>query len=481
MNLKSLLIGSAAALTAVPAFAADVIIAEPEPVEYVEVCDVAGAGYFYIPGSRTCLQISGLVRHQLDFQGDRDVSTVTTTTANATIVNGFVVTPGTAATVGTGAVVARGGVVQQLAVGTAPLATDIVLQAGVAPTAFANGLTTLQGAQSQDGIRSLVRGEVNFRTFTETELGDLTSFIRFRGNDNNANPFSVVAQTDGDSFNTEVTSLNLNGSVFLNNAVIGLGGLSLGLSDSLYDGGIAGEFDSFGGDRVHFIRYTADLGAFSASLSLEAERENLSQNNYVPNVVGQIAGDIGAFSVTAWAAYDDGDADDVVTQNIILTPGGAAVPFTLVDEDSFSAKITGSFDLGIFGVAAGATYNEANNNFSNGYEFSAAASATVGLGEKASVTFGGQYFWNQLANAQLIQNVNGGVVDVFLPNRTIDAIDAYSIGANVDYEIVDGFDVKVAVNYSDIVIDDAALTTANTTVVDADGAFNAFVRFDRSF
>ncbi len=66
MTIKSLLLGSAAALVAVSgARAADAIIAEPEPVEYVRVCDAYGAGFFYIPGTETCLQISGYVWFQV--------------------------------------------------------------------------------------------------------------------------------------------------------------------------------------------------------------------------------------------------------------------------------------------------------------------------------------------------------------------------------------------------------------------------------
>ena len=69
MKLKSLLLGSAAALAAVSgARAADaVVIPEPEAVEYVRVCDAAGAGYFYIPGGETCLKISGYVQYQIGF------------------------------------------------------------------------------------------------------------------------------------------------------------------------------------------------------------------------------------------------------------------------------------------------------------------------------------------------------------------------------------------------------------------------------
>ena len=69
MNIKSLLIGSAAALAAVSgAKAADAIVAaEPEPLEYVRVCDAFGTGFFYIPGTETCLKFDGYVRFQTDF------------------------------------------------------------------------------------------------------------------------------------------------------------------------------------------------------------------------------------------------------------------------------------------------------------------------------------------------------------------------------------------------------------------------------
>ena len=76
MNIKSLLLGSAAALAAVSgAQAADAIVAaEPEPLEYVRVCDAFGTGYFYIPGTETCLKIGGYVRVQVDGRSDDDFS-----------------------------------------------------------------------------------------------------------------------------------------------------------------------------------------------------------------------------------------------------------------------------------------------------------------------------------------------------------------------------------------------------------------------
>jgi hypothetical protein len=62
--VKSLLLGSAAGFAVVAgAQAADLPIrkAEPVAVEYVRVCSAYGAGYFYVPGTDTCLKIGGHV------------------------------------------------------------------------------------------------------------------------------------------------------------------------------------------------------------------------------------------------------------------------------------------------------------------------------------------------------------------------------------------------------------------------------------
>jgi hypothetical protein len=61
MKLKSLLFGSAAVFAVgTGAQAADLPIAEP--VEYVRICDAFGNGFYYIPGTDTCLKVAGRVR-----------------------------------------------------------------------------------------------------------------------------------------------------------------------------------------------------------------------------------------------------------------------------------------------------------------------------------------------------------------------------------------------------------------------------------
>ncbi len=66
--IKSLLLGSAAGIAAVAAAqAADLPSRKSAPAEYVKICDAYGAGYFYIPGSDTCLRIGGYVRAEYNW------------------------------------------------------------------------------------------------------------------------------------------------------------------------------------------------------------------------------------------------------------------------------------------------------------------------------------------------------------------------------------------------------------------------------
>jgi hypothetical protein len=76
MNLRALVLSSAAALSfSTVAQSADAIVAaEPEPMEYVRVCDAFGTGFFYIPGTETCLKIGGYVRFQTNVGEDESGS-----------------------------------------------------------------------------------------------------------------------------------------------------------------------------------------------------------------------------------------------------------------------------------------------------------------------------------------------------------------------------------------------------------------------
>jgi len=63
--VKSLLLGSAAGLVAVSAGQAADLPVKAKPVEYVKVCSLYGAGFYYMPGTDICLKIGGYVRAEI--------------------------------------------------------------------------------------------------------------------------------------------------------------------------------------------------------------------------------------------------------------------------------------------------------------------------------------------------------------------------------------------------------------------------------
>lgn len=67
MRISTLLLGSAAALVGGSAFAADLPSKKSAPVEYVRVCSTFGAGFFYIPGTDTCIKIGGRARYDFGY------------------------------------------------------------------------------------------------------------------------------------------------------------------------------------------------------------------------------------------------------------------------------------------------------------------------------------------------------------------------------------------------------------------------------
>src|ERR1700746_1634191 len=60
--VKSLVLGSAAGLLAVGGAQAADLPVKAKAVEYVRICSLYGAGFFYIPGTDTCVKLGGYLR-----------------------------------------------------------------------------------------------------------------------------------------------------------------------------------------------------------------------------------------------------------------------------------------------------------------------------------------------------------------------------------------------------------------------------------
>ncbi|HEY4142968.1 MAG TPA: porin [Pseudolabrys sp.] len=64
---KSLFLGTAAGLVAMSGAQAADLPVKAKPVQYVKICSLYGAGFYYVPGTDMCLKIGGYVRQQVGF------------------------------------------------------------------------------------------------------------------------------------------------------------------------------------------------------------------------------------------------------------------------------------------------------------------------------------------------------------------------------------------------------------------------------
>ncbi|MEH2474794.1 hypothetical protein V1281_004028 [Nitrobacteraceae bacterium AZCC 2161] len=68
--IKGLILGSAAGLIAMSGAQAADLPVKAKAVEYVKICSLYGAGFYYIPGTDTCIKIGGAIRIDTAFNGN---------------------------------------------------------------------------------------------------------------------------------------------------------------------------------------------------------------------------------------------------------------------------------------------------------------------------------------------------------------------------------------------------------------------------
>jgi hypothetical protein len=61
-KVKSLLLGTVAGFAALGGAQAADMPAKARPVQYVKICSLYGDGFYYIPGTDTCLKLGGYLR-----------------------------------------------------------------------------------------------------------------------------------------------------------------------------------------------------------------------------------------------------------------------------------------------------------------------------------------------------------------------------------------------------------------------------------
>jgi len=311
--VKSLILGSTAGVLAVAgAQAADLPSRKAAPVEYVRICDAFGTGYFYIPGTDTCLRIGGRVRAEY-----RWTSQDSQFTPGGTFVDAAGA-PITAATVG----------------------RVYSTTYGVVPSKL----------QDQSGFR--VRGRIELDARTQTAWGTLRTFFRFEIN-NDAGRY--VNNTYGGSPLVTGTG-DVGNFPYIDKAFIQFAGITAGRAQSQFDffADNYGYQDIRGSDAsILQLAYTATFGGgFSATISLEdpaGRRAGVLSNPAIGGAVNALAfpGTYigGTYVGTTWP--------DVVGVLRVDQPWGAAQLSGVVHNQESAALFTNAAPLG--GATFGAT------------------------------------------------------------------------------------------------------------------------------
>ncbi|MCK1742626.1 porin [Bradyrhizobium sp. 139] len=81
--VKSLLLGSAAGLIAVGGAQAADLPVKAKAVEYVKICSLYGAGFYYIPGTDTCIKLGGYLRAEVALNTNSSYGTQSAAPASA--------------------------------------------------------------------------------------------------------------------------------------------------------------------------------------------------------------------------------------------------------------------------------------------------------------------------------------------------------------------------------------------------------------
>ena len=248
--IKSLLLGSAAGIVAVAtAQAADLPTRKAAPVEYVKVCNVGGITGWVMPGSDTCMKISGYITSQFT-GGNLNTQYNWASTSLFTAVTGV----------------------------TFPIATSRSSPRVLVQASDAQRNSTFY----RDAIGWSVRANIGFDFASNTAWGPLIGHMDLN--------------TDvGNGFDA------LGGDTYLNTGYLTWAGITAGKAQSFYSfvGGGENWANFFSPDRKGFnepilLAYTASFGGgFSATLSAESQ--------------GKVGGSGGGTNMTGAAGSNPGN------------------------------------------------------------------------------------------------------------------------------------------------------------------------------
>lgn len=405
------------------------------PVEFVRICNAYGAGYFFIPGTDTCLKIGGQVRGEITVRGN------TPTRQNQ---------------------------------GAGPFTTNLAGQV------FTRDLTSFRA-----------RAYLKLEARTATEYGALRTVInaRFANDTSVTGPVGGAKNALGQSaaFNQ---GAGTNSQTFLQAAYIQFAGLTAGRAQSFFDF-YTHDYElltatNSGDEITNLLAYTQKFGGgFSATLAIEdptariiADTQGLNPtktkavvSTYAgqrqPDVIGNLRLDQDWGSAQISGAYHNVTSSGPLVAGTlpIGTPVGSKAGYALegglkinlpMIAKGDSLTLQAGYARGSLDYLTGANFFGGTNNvYTKGYAVALnlndaflLPNASLGLSKGYNVFAGFQHYWMPTLRSSLF----GSYLSITDPAVLKAGVNArfYDIGANLLWSPVSGFDIGPEVVYTRI-------------------------------
>ena len=291
---KTLLSSAAVILAVVGAQAADLPSKKAAPATYVKICDAYGAGFFYIPGTDTCVKLGGYVRAEYNYTPATDTYLLRPTVISAGAVGtGMQAGSGQTANMAAVASTTTSALTNAAATAVVPVAgiivNNVAMVGGTNPVAV---VYNTKDNQDTTGYETRARIDVDART--PTGYGVARTFVRLRAANTsgirNVNPGNVNGYANSTGSTTGITIEA--GMVQWAGFTFGVGPENYAMMPSImYSGNPWVGFPN----GMKQISYTATLGGgWSATLSLEDKQDHAGQASVIesssnaPAIVGNV-------------------------------------------------------------------------------------------------------------------------------------------------------------------------------------------------
>jgi hypothetical protein len=335
---KSLLLGTTATLVvSAGAFAADLPSKKVAPINYVKVCDAYGEGFFFIPGTDTCIKLSGRARADFALSAKADAyATNVFAPADGNVISNYVY--------------------NKINTATVAATSNILVGTPYTLTGTASGYTAANGVSKQaSNIYGWeARGRINIDSRNQTAYGSIQAVAALR-----MSRVTGVLDQQGPALSSSSAAPTLE-AAFVRYAGFTFGAFrdNFSFMPSLFYG--AGHYASFANGAKQ-IAYTAVLGGgFSATLAIQDAADTTAGG---ANALGTVSSTTGVLTAPG--------SNDLSTGANFGAPAYSYKSFPQVNARVSLVQSWGSADLlGAVGQAvavnAGASYNETKTTYAIG-------------------------------------------------------------------------------------------------------------------